>query len=127
MDYQTIAQENFSRWNDMLKTLDPAQVAALYAPSATFLPTLSPDFKQGQNGAREYFEHFLAKHPVGEIIESRLQIISDHCYLHSGMYNFEVDRTGGGRETVMARFSFVWQKDEASGWQIIHHHSSLVP
>ena len=121
-----IAEENFKNWNKALIAGDPKQVAEFYAADTTFLPTVSGEFKRGQAGAEEYFKHFLEKKPAGEIITGEVQILGPKSYLHSGMYNFEVD-LNGGRETVKARFSFVWRQDDQGVWKIIHHHSSLKP
>ncbi len=123
---QKIVQQNFSRWNESFKSGSPQAVAALYAESATFLPTVSGEFKKGQAGAEEYFRHFLKKNPIGRIVEDEVQVISPDCYLHSGMYNFEVGLKDK-REIVEARFSFLWKRDEQGQWKIMHHHSSVKP
>jgi uncharacterized protein (TIGR02246 family) len=60
-----IAKQNFSTWSEALKTGDPKSVAALYAENATFLPTLSSEFKKGAAETEKYFEHFLQKAPRG--------------------------------------------------------------
>jgi len=125
-DIISIAQKNFSVWNDALKTKKPEIVAALYAKDATFLPTVSGKFKKGQVGAEKYFEHFLEKNPAGKIIEEEVQTLGRDCYVHSGMYNFEVGPEDN-RETVEARFSFVWMQNDQGEWKILHHHSSLKP
>ncbi|MDA2921860.1 hypothetical protein MYX07_01190 [Patescibacteria group bacterium AH-259-L07] len=88
-----IAQQNFSRWNEILMTGNAQEVAALYEKDATFLPTVSGEFKRGPVGAEEYFEHFIEKNPIGRIIKDEVQIISPVSYLHSGMYDFEVGLT----------------------------------
>jgi len=122
-----IAEENFKRWNEALKIRDSHKVAELYSNRNTFLPTLSGDFKKGQDGTVEYFKHFLQKNPTGEIIESEVQISEDgKTLVHSGMYNFETGEKNE-REIIKARFTFVWQKNENNEWKIIHHHSSLKP
>lgn len=121
-----IARENFSMWSDAVETGYPKKVAELYAESATFLPTVSEEFKKGQEGAEEYFKHFLEKNPIGEIIEEEVQTLGDNFYLHSGMYNFEVG-PDNDRQIMEARFSFVWEQNEQGEWKIIHHHSSAKP
>lgn len=120
------ARANFAIWNDALKTGDAKKVATLYAETSTFLPTLNGEFKKGPSQAEEYFHHFLEKNPNGKIVEDEVQILSPTCYLHSGMYNFEVG-PDEKREIVEARFSFVWEKDGNGEWKIIHHHSSVRP
>lgn len=123
---ENFAETNFDRWNDSLQTKDAKKVAELYSDDATFLPTVSGKFKKGKIEAEEYFSHFLEKNPIGVIIESETQLIGENCYLHSGMYNFEVGPEGE-RQTVEARFSFVWQLNDKKEWEIIHHHSSVKP
>jgi len=131
MDFESIASENFSRWNEALLTGDPEQVAALYTEDATFLPTVSGDFKLGQDGAEQYFEHFLESNPSGEVIDAKVQPLGPDSYLHSGMYNFEVDsadpESAGKRIIVEARFTFAWGKNADGEWRIMHHHSSVRP
>ena len=123
---QEIASRNFSKWNSALQTGNPKEVAALYFTDATFLPTTSREFKKGQKGAEEYFTHFLKKNPTGKITKEEIQTFRADCYLHSGMYNFEVG-PGDDRQVVKARFSFVWKKDDQGEWKIVHHHSSAKP
>lgn len=123
---EKIAEQNFLNWAKLLKTKDPRQVAELYSEDVTFLPTLSSEFKKGQAGAEEYFEHFLKKDPTGEIIDKAVQPLGKDTYLHSGMYNFEVG-SSKERSTVEARFTYVWKRNEDDKWEIIHHHSSLKP
>ena len=123
---QNIVQRNMKRWMDALLIGKPEAVAAIYTEDATFLPTLFPDFKQGIPGAREYFVHFLEEHPIGTIIESAVQSLGEDAYLHSGLYDFEIDDGEGGRTTAHARFTYLWVQEDG-GWKIAHHHSSLVP
>lgn len=123
---KNVVDENFSKWNDALQTKDPKKVAELYAENATFLPTVSGEFKKGQSGAEEYFKHFLEKNPMGEIIQEEVQTLGADCYLHSGMYNFEIG-PDDNRQIVEARFTFAWKKDDQGEWKIIHHHSSAKP
>jgi uncharacterized protein (TIGR02246 family) len=126
-DFQTLATQNFKRWSDSLLTLDPAAVAALYTENNDFLPTQSGEFKHGRAAAEGYFHHFLEKHPVGRVTEESVQALGEKSYLHSGHYNFELDDGQGGRQTVEARFSFVWTQTENGDWLIAHHHSSVRP
>lgn len=124
--WEKIVQGNFSMWNNAVEAKDPRKVAELYAENATFLPTVSEDFKRGQEGAEEYFKHFLEKNPIGEIIEEEIQTLGDSFYLHSGMYNFEIG-PDNDRQIMEARFSFIWEQSKQGEWKIIHHHSSAKP
>ncbi len=123
---QKIAHENFKRWAESLKTKNPQEVASLYAEDATFLPTVSPDFKIGTEEAKGCFEHFLKKNPEGEITLDKLQVLGENAYLHSGMYDFQLGESGN-KQSVKARFSFVWKKESGGEWKIIHYHSSVCP
>lgn len=123
---QKIVSENFSRWNEALKSKDPKTVAELYTEDTTFLPTLSPLFKTGKEETEGYFEHFLQKDPQGSVVAEKIQTLTPGSYLHSGMYNFEVGPQDN-RQIVEARFTFLWVLDENGEWKIAHHHSSVKP
>ncbi len=127
MDYnqEELALANFTKWTESLLTKDPKEVAKLYSDDATFLPTVSGEFKKGPTGAEEYFEHFLAKNPVGKLVEGAVQTIGENCYAHSGMYDFELG-PDDNRQVTHARFTFIWRQDNGE-WKIIHHHSSVKP
>jgi len=126
MNFLDIAKANFEKWNAALQTKSPAKVAELYSDDCTFLPTLSPEFKHGKKEAELYFEHFLKKNPAGKIVDEKIQKLGEESYLHSGLYNFEIDQDGA-RVNVDARFTCVWRKLEGGSWNIIHHHSSVRP
>ena len=125
--FEKIASENFKMWAESLLTKDPKKVAEFYSEGASFLPTVSGEFKHGKLEAEGYFHHFLEKNPEGRIVEETIQELGENSYLHSGMYNFNLDDKNGERTTVEARFTFVWQKDVNGEWKIIHHHSSVRP
>lgn len=122
-----IAKNNFQIWNEALQTKDAEVVASLYSEDNTFLPTMSGDFKFGKGGAEDYFEHFLLKNPFGIIVKEKVQLLGENSYVHSGLYDFEIESAEKGREVVEARFTFVWQKNKSGQWKIIHHHSSVKP
>ena len=48
-----IAKQNFKTWSESLTTKDPKAVAELYTSDATFLPTVSGEFKKGRLGKRD--------------------------------------------------------------------------
>lgn len=124
--YSHIATKNFARWNNALQSRDAKKVAELYFSDATFLPTVSPKFLNGNDEAEQYFKYFLKKNPIGKIVSEKVQVLSPSRYLHSGLYNFQIDEAGD-RHIVEARFTFLWTLDEQGIWKIAHHHSSLQP
>ena len=124
---EVIAKELFDKWNNLLQTKNKNKVVEMYSEDATFLPTLSGKLKRGIKGAIEYFEHFLTKNPQGTIIESVVQESNDKgTIIYSGLYDFEVG-VDDARESIRARFTYVFQKNLKNEWKIIHHHSSLRP
>jgi uncharacterized protein (TIGR02246 family) len=124
--YEQIAIENFVRWNEALQSHDAKKVAELYSSEATFLPTLSPKFMNGNEEAEEYFKRFLKKNPMGKVVKEKVQVLSSTSYLHSGLYNFQIDEAEG-KHIIEARFTFLWTLDEQGIWKIAHHHSSIKP
>lgn len=121
---KNIARKNFSLWNKLLASKNEKAVAKLYDKNVSFLPTLSSEFKTKKEQIEKYFKHFLEKEPQAQIIKEKIQIISNDHYLHSGFYNFFLLKT---KETIKARFTFIWKKNKRGEWKIIHHHSSLLP
>lgn len=120
-----LAKINFEKWNQSLATGEADVVADMYSDDATFLPTVSGDFKRGKKGAAEYFVHFLEKNPTGSIVEDDVRLIGEDTYVHAGIYEFELG-SQDDRNVVAARFTFIW-KNENGHWTIIHHHSSVRP
>jgi len=123
-DFNAIAAANFNAWIDALKTKNPSTVASLYVTSElSFLPTVSPYFIRDNVEAEAYFSDFLKKEPTGTITAQQVHSLSADSYLHSGLYTFQL---GPARDSVQARFSYVWKRI-GGVWKILHHHSSVVP
>lgn len=116
--------DQFEKWNKALMTEIPDKVVACYAEDAILLPTVSAKVRHNHNEIRDYFVHFLAKKPVGRIDEQNIRTFNDIA-INSGCYTFTVTENGQ-RTDVAARFTFVYRKD-VQGWQIIEHHSSILP
>ena len=64
----------FDEWNSALQTGEPKKVAALYASDAILLPTVSNKVRHNHDEIEDYFVHFLARGPQGEIDESNVRI-----------------------------------------------------
>jgi len=125
-EMEALARANFERWNDALQTRDARIVAALYSEDATFLPTVSGEFKRGRAGAEGYFHHFLEKHPAGRVVSDAVQALGPDAFVHSGHYDFVLG-PAEARLDRLARFTFIWKRDAAGVWLIAHHHSSMRP
>jgi uncharacterized protein (TIGR02246 family) len=111
----------FNRWNDALKTGDPKKVVANYAPHSILLPTLSNKPRLTQEAKIDYFEHFLAKKPVGQIDERHIKIGCNKA-IDTGLYTF----TFGNGSHAHARYTYTYEWT-GKKWLITSHHSSLLP
>ena len=111
----------FDEWNSALQTGEPKKVAALYASDAILLPTVSNKVRHNHDEIEDYFVHFLAKGPQGEIDESNVRIFDD-LSINSGVYTF----TFKDGAKVQARFTFVYRWN-GQRWLIVEHHSSAMP
>ena len=125
-----ISSQLLQKWVSAIKGGDANQVANLYRDDAMLLGTFSNKERIGRGLILEYFENLL-KSPVEVEIVSNNPVYESYadpdaeevgvsCAANSGLYNFV---TGG--ETINARFSFVYHKDDE--WKIISHHSSIIP
>lgn len=111
----------FDQWNKALQTGIPEKVVSLYEHDAILLPTLSNKVRHSHDEIKDYFVHFLAKDPVGNIDESNIRIFDDIA-INSGIYTFSF-KDGS---SAQARFTFMYRKNNEA-WKIIEHHSSLLP
>ena len=114
----------FDRWNAALQTLDPKAVAALYAPDAVLLPTVSNQVRRTPAEIEDYFVRFLQKRPRGTILQANIRIFGDLA-IDSGVYAFDLT-TEEGDTPVLCRYTFVYRRD-GDDWRIIEHHSSFMP
>lgn len=112
------------RWNAAVLTREPKAVAALYAPDAVLVPTISNRIRTTPAEIEEYFQHFLMKCPRGTVLDAHIRIIGDMA-LSSGVYEFKISSAEGDM-SVKCRFSFVYRKRN-DAWRIIEHHSSFMP
>ncbi|MFN4058453.1 MAG: SgcJ/EcaC family oxidoreductase [Roseinatronobacter sp.] len=111
-------------WFAALETCNPATVAALYAPDATLLPTISNKTRATPEDIHAYFERFLQLRPKGRKHAQNISVY-ERVAINSGVYGFVTDGAESNDELI-CRFTFVYRKD-AEGWKIIEHHSSRMP
>ena len=113
--------DQFERWNDMLKTGNPDKVVSMYEDDAVLLPTMSNTPRLTRDAKRDYFVHFMEKHPVGSI-NSRAVRIGCNDAIASGLYTFKFE---DGR-SVAARYTYTYAWN-GQDWRITSHHSSAMP
>jgi len=73
----------FDRWNADVQTGDPQRVVENYAHDSMLLPTVSNTPRQTPEAKLDYFQHFLALKPKGEIV-SRMVMIDCNSALDTG-------------------------------------------
>jgi uncharacterized protein (TIGR02246 family) len=124
-DTLAVAQANFGRWESALATRDPAQIAALFTPTAVLAPTVSNQVRDTPAQIEAYFVDFVKLSPRPEITERALRRLDENTLLDAGVWRFTlVD--GGQTSSVTARYSFVWERVDGV-WMIALLHSSMMP
>ncbi|MER7928409.1 MULTISPECIES: SgcJ/EcaC family oxidoreductase [unclassified Streptomyces] len=117
----------FDGWNRALRTGDPEQVAARYAPDAVLLPTVSNKIRTDHAEIVDYFEHFLANRPVGKKVETIVNVLDGNSAIDTGIYEFTLtDPKTGKKRVVEARYTYEYEK-RGGTWLIVNHHSSAMP
>jgi uncharacterized protein (TIGR02246 family) len=112
----------FQLWNNALATGDPNTVASRYSKNAILLPTVSDTPRMTKEQITDYFVNFLKMKPQGVITQGVTVSGEDWCK-DAGVYEFTMGATG---DKVMARYSFVYVKEDGE-WKIANHHSSAMP
>lgn len=122
-------EQTYQAWKTAMETAkgNASKVIALYSADAVLVPTLSPNLHFNQkNQFKKYFEK-LTKLPGFSI---STQKIVTHVYgniaVSNGLYTFSYIDDIDEPVSIPARFTFVYQKQDA-GWLIINHHSSSFP
>ena len=100
-------------------------VAQRYWGDAVLLPTVSNTPRTTPAMVRDYFVHFLEKHPRGRI-DSRSIQIGCNLAIDMGTYTFSVLGATGAPGEVAARYTYVYAFRDGE-WKILHHHSSAMP
>lgn len=111
----------FDRWNDSLKTLDPAKVTANYADDAVLLATVSNIPRTTHAEINDYFVKFLKIQPQG-VIDKRFIKIGCNVAQDVGTYTF----TFKDGTKVAARYTYIYAFSNGQ-WLITNHHSSAMP
>ncbi|GEM_PF-2229944 len=122
--FERLGQKTFAEWNESLQSKNPEVVAGKYNEEGELFGTVSNKIRHGRQEIAEYFQHFLAGSPVGELKTSKIIPIDSKTFLMGGEYVFELDDKEGGRKKVTADYTFVWQKEADGQWRILHHHSA---
>lgn len=99
----------------------------LYAPDAVLWGTVSEQLRVTPQEIEDYFEYF-ARLPDLKVSAYKPNIrIFGNTAINDGYYNFTFTLPDGTTETKKARYSFVYRKNREGNWEIIDHHSSVLP
>jgi uncharacterized protein (TIGR02246 family) len=121
----------FQHWADLVNHGDGEAVADLYAPDALLLPTLSARTRHSHTAIADYFSGFTARHPQAEVVE-RTVYPGCNQVVDAGLYRFRfadgqaADGDSGEGLVLEARYTLVYGFN-GEDWQLLHHHSSLLP
>jgi uncharacterized protein (TIGR02246 family) len=116
----------FQHWAELVQAGDPEAVADLYAGDALLLPTLSASPRHTHGAIADYFSGFAARHPQAEVVEHTVYPACNQL-VDAGLYRFRFPAPGSGQDTVVqARYTLVYGFN-GQQWQLLHHHSSLLP
>lgn len=121
----SVADYNFTRWEQALLTRNPKNVAELYAENAILLPTIAREVIADKKGIEKYFTFFDTFLPSVSMVTEHVIDMAEESYVHCGVYRFKLTMQRKEQE-VDARFSMLWKKIDGE-WKICHHHSSRIP
>lgn len=116
----------FDRWNSALQTGSAQAVTGLYAPNAILQPTVSNQVRSTPAQIQDYFDHFLAAKPVGQINYREIRHLGPNAAMDSGVYTFTLTSATGQTRQVQARYTFLYERLNGQ-WMILNHHSSAMP
>lgn len=121
----------YQNWCDAINTAkgNPQKIVKYYAPDAILLPTLSSEVLFNTNkGLDDYFT-VLTSYPDIKCTTQKLitRLYGDLVGVNAGLYTFTYfDKKSDKNITLLARFTFVYEK-LGNQWLIVSHHSSLRP
>jgi uncharacterized protein (TIGR02246 family) len=137
-----LAEALFGHWAELVHSGDAEAVADLYAPDALLLPTLSARSRSSHTAIADYFNGFASRHPQAEVVERTLYPACNQL-VDAGLYRFRFAEEPSAQPPLQSRLQRLKGRPEAGTvlearytlvygfngeqWQLIHHHSSLVP
>jgi uncharacterized protein (TIGR02246 family) len=117
----------FVEWNNAMATGDPNVVANRYAQQAVMMATVSDTPRTTPQEILEFYQLFLGSRPQAKSLQSFVTI-STHWCKDMGILEYTLkDSEGRIQQQIKERYSFLYVFDDAGGWKIAHHHSSVLP
>ncbi len=119
------ADQVLKQWEKSLNNGDLTNVVSLYAKDAVLWATFSKIIRNNPDLIEQYFQDLLQKKNFRVNFSSSNGRAYENTHLYSGTYEFSY--LDSNLITFPARFTFVICKNEAGGYKIVEHHSSLIP
>jgi len=112
------------QWMATLCEGDIDAIVSLYAPDAVLVATFAPEPLRGTRQITGYFRTFLGDHAglCGRVLSALVQHPAPDVRVCSGLYEF-----GWNDGTQRARYTYVWRHIGSGRWEIVTHHSSVMP
>lgn len=125
-DQQFAAKEVLSHWMEALQRRSAEALTELYSDEAVLIPTLADELQRSPHALHRYFSMLTARDELRVVLlQEDFRMLGRHHAIHAGIYRFEF-RNEEGRQSLPARFTFVYSR-EGNEWKILHHHSSQLP
>lgn len=119
-------KDTLTKWGEAVSSGDPKEVAFLYDPESVLIATFDSNLILDLDARIRYFSILMHREQLNVRFESSLiRILSEDIATASGIYEFSF-LEDGQRNTVIARYSFIYRHNGYE-WSITEHHSSLMP
>lgn len=128
--YEKAIKARYDAWCAGLATAggNGKKMTVFYEPAAILLPTLSPDILVNEpgSGVERYFDTLTAL-PDIKCTQGRFVLrLYGQTAVAAGTYMFSYREANQKIKKLLARFTFVYQK-QGGQWMIVNQHSSLLP
>ena len=113
----------FERWSTALETQHPDRVTRLYDSDAMVIVGQSAAPRMGYGEIRDYYFHLVQRNPRVRL-QSRMIRLGCNQAIDAGTAAMVLrGAREGTTETIMVRYTFVYEFSGDS-WRIVHHHVS---
>lgn len=112
-------------WASRFNAHQPIKVAALYGDSFILYATFSTKIDKPEPLVN-YFVNLFKKKDIKVVFNDQNIRVHGGGAVDSGLYTFSFIDDKGKKVEVPARYTFVYELTP-EGWQIVDHHSSVLP
>jgi hypothetical protein len=123
---ETAAVKRMSEeWTKRLNAHQPVKISELYGDSFILYATFSTKIDKPE-ALVNYFVTLMKKKDLKVVFNEQNIRIHGSGAVDSGLYTFSFTDEQGKKVEVPARYTFVYELT-GQGWQIVDHHSSVLP